>query len=56
MKLYEAMIWIKDPTVAGQRVSVTAKSLEDAKSRLEAEYGKGTVFDLHSAEDANRSR
>jgi hypothetical protein len=32
------------------------KQLGQAKKRLEAEYGKGNVLDLHSEEDADRPR
>ena len=33
-----------------------AGSLDDARTVLEAEYGVGTVFDLHNEGDASRSR
>lgn len=56
VKLYKAMIWLRDPDRPGRRVSVRAKSLEEAKEKLEAEYGEGTVFDLHNEEDAARPR
>jgi len=53
---YKAVIWTKESTRPGQRVTVSATSLDDAKERLEAVYGEGTVFDLHQEEDANRPR
>ena len=53
---YQAIIWTKDPAKPGRRVTVSATSLENAKKLLEAEYGEGTVFDLHSEEDASRPR
>ncbi len=56
MKLYHAMIWVSDPDVPGQRVSVLAENLGEAKKKLEAEYGEGTVFNLHNPEDAARPR
>lgn len=56
VKLYRAMIWTRDPDCPGQRVSVPAQSLEEAKAKLEAEYGDGNVFDLHNEEDASRPR
>jgi hypothetical protein len=55
-KLYRAMIWIRDSDRPGQRVSVFAKNLKEAKERLEAEYGEGNVFNLHNEEDAARPR
>jgi len=56
MKLYKAMIWTSDSEKAGQRVSVLAESLQKAREKLEAQYGKGNVYDLHNEEDAKRPR
>jgi len=56
VKLYRAMIWVRDSDRPGQRVSVLAESLEQAKKKLEEEYGEGNVFDLHNEEDAARPR
>lgn len=56
MKLYRAMIWVRDSDRPGQRVSVLAENLSEAKKKLEAEYGEGNVFDLHNEEDAARPR
>ena len=53
-KLYKAMVWVEDQP--GQRVSVRAESLDEAKKSLEARYGEGNVFDLHNEEDAARPR
>jgi len=50
------MIWTKDPGRPGQRVTVFATSLDDARKRLEEEHGEGTVFDLHTEEEANKPR
>jgi hypothetical protein len=52
---YRAMIWASDD-VAGLRVEVMAQSLDEARQKLEAEYGHGTVFDLHNEDDARRPR
>jgi hypothetical protein len=56
MKIYEAMIWENDPQKPGQRVTVLAESLDEAKKQLEAKYGEGRVFNLHNEEDAARPR
>jgi len=56
MKLYQAMIWVRDSDRPGQRVSVVAENLTEAKEKLEGEYGEGNVFDLHNKEEAARSR
>lgn len=56
VKVYQAIIWTKDSEKPGERVSVTAESLSEAREKLESEYGKGNVFDLHNEEDASRPR
>jgi hypothetical protein len=56
VKLYRAMIWVRDSDRPGQRVSVLAENLKKVKEKLEAEYGEGNVFDLHNDEDAARPR
>ena len=45
-----------DPAQSAKRVVVMAESLCDAKTQLEAEHGKGNVFNLHNEEDASRPR
>lgn len=54
-RTYKAMIW-ETPSSIGKRVTVTAESLDDARRKLEEEFGKGTVFDLHSEIDASMPR
>ena len=56
MKAYVATVWPNGPDEPGQRVSVEADSLEEAREQLEAEYGEGSVFDLRNAEDAAHRR
>lgn len=56
MQLYHAIIWTKDETRPGQRVTVLATDVQDAKRRLEAEHGEGTVFNIRNEDDANRPR
>ena len=54
-RLYRAIISTRDD-VQGVRVTVMAKDLDEARAKLETEHGKGTVFDLHNEEDAERPR
>ena len=56
LREYRAIIWSQDRSVPGQRVTVMATDLDDARSRLEREHGQGTVFDLHNPEDAEKPR
>lgn len=55
-KMYKAMIWTKDPTRPGERVTVRAKSLAEAKRLLEEQYGAENVYSLHNEEEASRPR
>jgi hypothetical protein len=55
-KSYQAIIWVQNSDLPGKRVSVTAENLREAKEKLESEYGKGNVFNLHNEEDASRPR
>ena len=52
---YQAIIW-KDGYFSGARVDIYATSLSEAKMKLEYEYGKETVFDLHNEDEANSVR
>ena len=56
VKVYKAIICIRDTDGPSRRVSVLAKSLEQAREKLEAEYGEGTVFNLHNEADAAQPR
>jgi hypothetical protein len=56
VKTYKAVIWTPESSEPGRRVNVVANSLQDARDKLEAEYGEGTVFDLHNEDDAARPR
>jgi hypothetical protein len=49
------MIW-ETPSSVGRRVTVIAESLDDARLKLEVEFGEGRVFDLHNEIDASMSR
>lgn len=55
-KLYHAMIWTGDSSIPGQRVTVLAENLREAKKKLEQLHGEGNVYDLHNEEDAARPR
>ena len=56
MRLYRAKICTRDMNRPSQRVSTFAESLSEAKGKLEAEHGKGNVYDLHNEEDEERVR
>jgi hypothetical protein len=52
---YKAMIWAT-PSSVGKPVTVIAENLDDARLKLEAEFGEGTVFNLHNELDASAPR
>ena len=55
-RLYLAMLWRNGPDKPGERVSVLAKELHEARRLLEKVYGKDNVFNLHNPEDAKKIR
>jgi hypothetical protein len=55
-KIYQAMIWADGPDKPGQPATVHAVTPAEARHKLEAEFGVGTVFDLHNPVDAARPR
>ena len=56
LRLFHAMIWVKDPDVPGKRVTVWAIDLDDALAKLSEEYGNENVYSLHNKEDADKPR
>jgi hypothetical protein len=56
MKLYRAMIWTSDPNRPGQRVTVLAEDIAEAKRKLEEQYGEGDIYALRNDEVAERPR
>jgi len=55
-KIYEAIVWFPDQNEPGKRVTVLAIDIDEAKAKLDKQYGKGNVFDLHNKDEANKSR
>jgi len=49
------MIW-ETPSSVGKQVTVIAESLDDARLKLEGQYGEGSVFDLHNENEASAPR
>jgi hypothetical protein len=56
LREYKAMISEVGSDKWTERATVLATSLEEAREKLEAEYGEGTVFLLHNECDANSKR
>jgi cystathionine beta-lyase/cystathionine gamma-synthase len=56
LKLFHAIIWLRDSESLGLRVQVSAANASEARKLLETEYGEGDVYYLHNEEEANRPR
>ena len=54
MKTYVGFIWIDD--APGVRLSLLARSPEEAVATVEAEYGEGHVVSLWNEESASKPR
>lgn len=56
LKEYKGIFWTDDPTRPGQRVTLYAKSGEDAIKQLKEEFGENIVVSVYNEEAANRLR
>lgn len=56
LKIYDAIVWGKEPEAVGERVSVQAKNSTDAKQKLQAMYGEDKVYYITNAEEASKPR
>jgi hypothetical protein len=56
LKLYNAIVWGKEPEAIGERVSVFAENSTEAKRKLQAIYGEHKVYFITNAEEASRPR
>lgn len=54
MRTYVGFVWIEGRP--GVRLSVPARSLEEARAAVEAEYGEGHVISLWNEDDASKPR
>ncbi len=54
MKVYVGYIWIGEQP--GIRLNVSARSPQEARSAVEAQYGNGHVVSLWNEEDASHPR
>jgi hypothetical protein len=54
LKEYVGYIWVAD--TPGKRISVWARSAEEASRLVEAEYGEGHPYSIRNERDANKPR
>jgi len=53
---YLATAWPNGPDKPGDRVSVLAKDIDEARRLSEDACGKGNIFNLHNPDDAKKIR
>lgn len=56
LRLYDAIVWRRDPEPIGQRMSVWAVDGDDALRQLQGQFGEDIIYTLRNEEEANRSR
>ncbi|WP_158903602.1 hypothetical protein [Burkholderia sp. L27(2015)] len=56
MQAYEALLSWRDSDEPSRRITFTARDLDDARERLELEYGANLIVSLYRKEDAERQR
>ncbi|MCB9688324.1 MAG: hypothetical protein H6735_25015 [Alphaproteobacteria bacterium] len=49
-------MWTKDSEKPGQRVTVRARNLDEARKLVEEQFGKEITCSIWNEEDANRTR
>jgi hypothetical protein len=54
MKTYVGYIWVDDEQ--GVRIRVSARSPDDARAAVKAEYGEGHALSLWNEDDASKPR
>ncbi|QTN21512.1 hypothetical protein HZ992_15105 [Rhizobacter sp. AJA081-3] len=53
---YQAIIWPKDSSAPGERITLLARNLEDASAQVQAQFGENVVVSLWNEEDADAAR
>ena len=56
VSLYRAIICKDSAPEKGKKATIRARTLDEAKDKLEGIYGVGSVFSIYSEEDADRPR
>ena len=54
MKKYVGYVWIGEKP--GKRISLWARSADEAMRLVEKEYGEGHPFSIHNVDDAEKPR
>lgn len=56
LREYNAIVWRKEPGRPGQRLTLEARSLDEARARVEAQLGADIVCSIWNEQDANQVR
>lgn len=55
-RVYQAIVWKQGSEQSGERIAITAESLEDAERQIRELYGNDVAFSLYNEQDANKAR
>ena len=53
---YQAIVWAEDPNGPGERIVLSATSLEEAREQIDKKYGPNIVVSLWNEDDSNKPR
>ena len=56
LRPYQAIIWQKDASAPPERITVLARSLEDASTQIQAKFGLNVIVSLWNEDDAGTAR
>jgi hypothetical protein len=56
IRKYQAIVWAGDPNDPGERIVLSAASLEEAREQIDKKYGPNIVVSLWNEDDANKPR
>lgn len=56
LREFKAIVWTKDPATPGQRMTVHARSLDEARKLVEGQFTEEITCSIWNEEDANRTR
>ena len=56
LREYQVIWWTEDPARPGERLTVRARSLDDASEQIKAKYGTNIKTSIWNEEDAAKPR
>ncbi|WP_431260295.1 hypothetical protein ACQ86G_09195 [Roseateles chitinivorans] len=56
VRLYDAIVWTRNPESIGQRIAIWAVDGDDALRQLFGQFGEDIIYTLKNEEEASRIR